>query len=228
MIAIVADIHGNYPALKAVVSDIESLKVDKIYSLGDVAGYYSMINECIELLINKNITNIMGNHDYYLLNNKRCPRSSIANKCLDFQRELITKENLLWLRGSVEKIDIDNIRMVHGGWKNHLDEYLRVIKDDYFQGVKGKYFFSGHTHVQMIKKMKQKIYCNPGSVGQPRDGDPKAGYAVFDGNQIILKRVKYNIRQIEDNMREAGFTENFYGNLSVGSRIGGVIDKVQD
>ena len=61
MIAIIADVHGNYPALKAVFEDIESLGINGIYSLGDVSGYYSMINECIELLRNKEVPNIINN-----------------------------------------------------------------------------------------------------------------------------------------------------------------------
>ncbi|MFW9882206.1 MAG: metallophosphoesterase family protein, partial [Candidatus Thorarchaeota archaeon] len=72
MIAIIADIHGNYPALKAVIEDIEKYNIDTIYSLGDVAGYYCMINECINLLRVKNVINIFGNHDLYIVNNKDC------------------------------------------------------------------------------------------------------------------------------------------------------------
>jgi len=228
MIAIIADIHGNYPALKAVMSDIEKYDVERIYSLGDVAGYYSMINECIHMLIECNVTNILGNHDDYLIRGGHCPRSESANKCIAFQKKVIEKEPLSWLRKSPEKIDFAGVSMVHGGWNDYLDEYMYCVKEEYFADKIGKFFFSGHTHVQTLKSFDSKTYCNPGSVGQPRDGDPRAGYALFDGKAIILKRIEYNIQEIADNMAEQGFGEYFFRDLFTGSRIGGTIDTMTD
>ena len=72
MIAILSDIHGNFPALKAVFTDLETYSCKKIFSLGDVGGYYCMINECIEFLQEHNVQNIMGNHDFYLTAGHAC------------------------------------------------------------------------------------------------------------------------------------------------------------
>lgn len=229
MIAIIADVHGNYPALKAVLEDVDSFGVKKIYSLGDVAGYYSMINECIELLRNKGIPNIMGNHDYYLTNSEPCHRSNAANICFNFQRKVIAPENLNWLKKSFPIIEMGNMRMVHGGWHNYREEYIYNVEEAYFNNLEGKYFFSGHTHVQFFKKIGNQAYCNPGSIGQPRDGDNKAAYALFDNDKgkIILKRISYPIDEIALHMKENGFDAYFYENLYNGSRIGGIIDKVK-
>ena len=73
MIAIISDVHGNYPALQAVLKDIDSRNCKTIISLGDVTGYYCMINECIEEFRCRKIVNLMGNHDSYLLGKEQCP-----------------------------------------------------------------------------------------------------------------------------------------------------------
>jgi diadenosine tetraphosphatase ApaH/serine/threonine PP2A family protein phosphatase len=69
--------------------------------------------------------------------------------------------------------------------------------------------------------MGEQVYCNPGSVGQPRDGDPRAAYAIFDDEKILLQRVTYDVDATTAAMHKAGFTEHFYDNLYLGTRIGG-------
>ncbi|MBE3092239.1 MAG: metallophosphoesterase family protein [Chloroflexi bacterium] len=226
MIAIIADVHGNYPALLAVLKNIKKYNVEKIYSLGDLCGYYSMINEVINTVREKGIINILGNHDYYITDNKNCPRSKSANICLEYQRNVITNENLEWLKNSKNNLIINDLNMVHGGWIDNLDEYIYEVNEDYFSNIDGKYFFSGHTHVQKIIKFNNKIYCNPGSVGQPRDGNWKAAYSLLDNNKskIILKRVEYDVDLIAFDMKNKGFDQHYYSNLYKGARIGGIID----
>jgi predicted phosphodiesterase len=227
MIAIISDIHGNYPALQAVLADIDKMGCRSVLSLGDVAGYYCMINECIVELKNRGIINIMGNHDDYLVNNMCCPRSTAANQCMDYQRKIITTDNFRWLQTSVPSIRLDDLSLVHGGWVDGLDEYLQQIPIDYFELLPGKYFFSGHTHVQAAIEFNDKTYCNPGSVGQPRDGDRRAAYAIFNQGMIELRRVEYDITQIAEAMTEANFSSYFFENLQQGTQIGGKISTIQ-
>lgn len=222
MIAIISDIHGNFPALRAVMAKIEMSGYERIISLGDVAGYYCQVNECIDLLRQKNVINIMGNHDYYIVNNQPCPRSNAANDCLNYQRRHITLKNLEWLKNSVQKIDRNMESFVHGGWKDTLDEYLTDVKEDYFKDEKGKYFFSGHTHIQSLKLLGKICHCNPGSVGQPRDNNPKAAFALFDGEKVYLKRVDYDIDKIAIAMESCGFNSYFYEGLYTGVKIGAI------
>lgn len=223
MFAFISDVHGNYPALKAVIKEITALGCKKIFSLGDVAGYYCMINECVDLLKEHNVVNIMGNHDHYLTSKNGCPRSNSANVCLDYQRKVVTPENLKWLAASLPRLKFQNIYMVHGGWQDLLDEYMFDVKEEYFSNLTGRFFLSGHSHVQMLKIFKEKTYCNPGSVGQPRDGNPKAAFAILNKDQIILKRITYNIDEIATAMQLAGFTNYFSENLYHGTAIGGKI-----
>lgn len=220
MIAIVSDIHGNYPALRAVLSEIEKVGCDGIISLGDVAGYYGQINECIDLLREKNVINIMGNHDYYLSYDQPCPRSTTANELLKYQRAQITSHNLLWLANSVSRIDDGIVSCVHGGWNDPLDEYLTMVTEEYFSKESAEFFFSGHTHVQLLKMFPGFCYCNPGSVGQPRDNDPRAAFALFDGERVFLRRIEYNIDEVAAVMLSCGFTSYVYEGLYTGSKIG--------
>ncbi len=220
MIAIIADIHGNFPALVSVMNEIDRLECKQIYSLGDVAGYYCMINECIDLLRKRSITHLLGNHDYYLSQGLPCPRSGAATICLYHQRKVVSKENLSWLDQSKKSIFYNNISMVHGGWNDPIDEYLYEIEEHYFNDLAGEIFLSAHTHVQKLFHFSEKIYCNPGSVGQPRDEDNRAAYAVITDDQISLKRVEYDIDEIAFRMKKVGFNPYFYSNLFHGIKIG--------
>jgi putative phosphoesterase len=228
MIAVISDIHGNYPALQAVLAEIERYGCESIISLGDVAGYYCQINECVDLLRQKNVLNIMGNHDYYMAYNQACPRSNSANVLLQYQRQVITPKNLDWLRHSSPKIESAAVSFVHGGWRDTLDEYLTVITEEYFQGENATHFFSGHTHIQTLKMFSSICYCNPGSVGQPRDKDPRAAFALFDGQEVRLCRVEYNIDEIARAMAQCGFSRYYYEGLYAGVKIGAAPSVSQD
>ncbi|WP_274309206.1 metallophosphoesterase family protein [Solibacillus daqui] len=224
MIAIISDIHGNYPALKAVLDDIDNRNIKNIICLGDTSGYYCMINECIDALVERNIFSLKGNHDYYLISGEGCPRSNSANSCLEYQMSILKPNNKIWLENlRSSSLIIDDKHFVHGGWNDELDEYLYEVSKDYFQNRNGKYFFSGHTHVPIIFNMKNKIYCNPGSVGQPRDGNPKSSYAIFNNGKVENVRVNYDIDVIAFYMKKSGFDKYFYENLYLGSKIGGEI-----
>lgn len=212
MIAIMSDIHGNYEALMAVLERMDTMKIEEIYCLGDIVGYYSQINECCNELRRRQIQCIMGNHDWYMASDTDCERSKSVRDCIDYQRGVITNENLEWLKTLPILIRKENIVMVHGGFKNPLDEYLEPSQD-YFEALRGKFFASGHTHIQRIFNTEGKTYCNPGSVGQPRDGDNRAAFATFDGESFKLYRVNYNYKKVGELMEKAGFNRYYYGCL---------------
>lgn len=218
MIAIISDIHGNFEALKAVLKEIDKLSVSKIYCLGDVVGYYSQVNECCDELRERSIDCLMGNHDWYMISGSFCPRSQSVNDCLEYQRKVITEVNFNWIKTFKLQFEFDKIKMVHGGWTDPIDEYLYEPSEDYFNKIEGEIFISGHTHIQQLHKYTNKIYCNPGSVGMPRDNDPRAAYAIINDNEITLKRVEYDIEKVFYLMNKAGFNDYYYGGLKTGSR----------
>lgn len=222
MIAIISDVHGNYPALKAVLSEIDKLGCEQIISLGDVSGYYCMVNECIEEFRRRNIVNLLGNHDYYILGRGDCPRSYTVNRITEYQRKIITPENKAYLENSLIELDNDLLSARHGGWKDPIDEYITDFDFECVRDKKVNVFCSGHTHVQKMVKEGDKIYFNPGSVGQPRDFDSSAAFAIIKNDGMIeLKRVAYNIDEIAKKMAVVGFEERTYSCLYTGERIGG-------
>lgn len=225
MIGIISDIHGNHQALLATLAELGRLGANKIICLGDIGGYYCEINECCETLRYRNIFSLMGNHDWYLTTAEPCPRSQSATRCIEYQKSIITQSNLDWLASLKPQAQIGDLHIVHGGWIDPVDEYV-APSTTYFSAIPGFFFASGHTHVPCIWTDGKKTYCNPGSVGQPRDGDPRASFAIWDGQRFTLHRINYDFRPLQTKMHLAGFEAYFYENLAVGSRIGGKIDKL--
>ena len=215
--AFISDIHGNFEALRVVLTEIDRLGVDCIYCAGDVVGYYSQVNDCCRALREREIPCVMGNHDWYLAAGGFCLRSRSVNECLDYQRKVIDPDHINWLRTFPMSREIGEIRMVHGGWSDPIDEYLKPSAE-YFERTIGRVFVSGHTHIQTVKKFGEKVYCNPGSVGQPRDGNPHAAFAVYDGQEFTLHRIEYDMQKVFDLMAAAGFSDYYYGGLKTGAR----------
>lgn len=227
MIAVLSDIHANFPALRAVLQDASSQGCTRVVSLGDVAGYLAQPGECIDLLAQHEAINILGNHDFYLIGDQNCPRSRTVARIIDYQKKNVTPKQVAWLRNSLPSLKEDRTLFLHGGPNNEMDQYLYTIKDDTLP-VGFDRLFSGHTHVQtLIELVDERIYCNPGSVGQPRDGDCRAAYATFDGLHIGLRRVEYDIDETAHAMKCAGFESFLYENLYRGTQIGGRVDHVR-
>lgn len=216
MIAILSDIHGNFEALKAVMKEIDNMSVQEIYCLGDVVGYYPQINECCELLQERKIKTIMGNHDWYMAAKSFCPRSRSVNDCLKYQHEIITPQNYKWICSLPVYLSEHGISFVHGSWSNPIDDYFEP-SEEYLERLSGKFFVSGHTHKPLIFNGKNKKYCNPGSVGQPRDWDNRASFATFDGIDFCIHRVEYDFSVVGKLMDQAGFNGYYYGCLKNGS-----------
>lgn len=215
-IAFIADIHGNFEALRAVLAEIDRLGVERIVCVGDVVGYYSQVNECCAELRRRGIPSVMGNHDWYLAGDGFCARSRSVNDCLVHLRRVIDPDHLDWLRGFPLQLRIDGVRVVHGGWSDPIDEYLKPTHE-YFERLDGRYFVSGHTHLPVVRDFGERVYCNPGSVGQPRDHDPRAAFATFDGAAFQLHRVAYEMQPVFDLMEAAGFNDYYYGSLKTGA-----------
>lgn len=227
LLAIISDIHGNYPALKSVIKEINNLGCKNIISLGDVVGYYTLPHKCIDLLIEYNVLNLLGNHDMYLLNDCICPRSNYVSDTLKKHKNLLNKNQIEWLSKSIKDYRINKNYFVHGGPKDTQEQYLyNISKEDFPKDILN--MFSGHTHVQSLLNFGKLNYCNPGSVGQPRDGDSRTAFAILEeDNTIKLYRVEYDIDEIVFEMKKEGYPPYTYENLYSGAQIGGRIDTVK-
>jgi predicted phosphodiesterase len=226
MMAILSDIHGNLPALQAVIKDALARGCKTFLSLGDVVGYGAQPGECIDLLCALKIPNILGNHDSYITRNQNCPRSKAVSEILDYQRTVLTSQQVAWLSGSHDYLRDEGLLFVHGGPDDPLDQYLyKITKNTIPDNV--RFLFTGHTHIQIRADFDERVFCNPGSVGQPRDGDSRAAYATLQADTLALYRVEYDINRAAAAMKAAGFEPFFYENLYKGAQIGGRVDNIQ-
>lgn len=216
MIALIADIHANLAALQAVLRRLDNLGVREIICLGDIAGYGPQINECCELLQQRSVVGVKGNHDHYLLTGTSSGRSVTADMCIRYQASTITDQNLHWLGSFPLTLTSRGINIVHGGWADPLDQYLYSVNAKMFEEVPGKRFASGHTHIPLLWEGEDKMYCNPGSVGQPRDGDPRASFALLETGRFRIEKVAYDVRATQTALAESGLPDYVGASLPLG------------
>jgi len=226
MLAILSDIHSNLPALEAVISDAELRGCSRFISLGDVVGYGAQPGECIDRLYSLNALNILGNHDSYITSDENCPRSHVVTQIINYQKSILEPHQVAWLRGSISCLREEGNLYVHGGPDDSCDQYLYKVSEDTVPSDV-RWLFSGHTHVQIVADFNGRGYCNPGSVGQPRDGDCRAAYAILDGEILQLHRVTYDVDRAVTAMKVAGFEPFCYENLYKGAQIGGRVDSIK-
>tara|TARA_B110000503_G_C6995245_1_gene349124 strand:+ start:162 stop:860 length:699 start_codon:yes stop_codon:yes gene_type:complete len=227
-IAIISDIHANYHALKSVLSDIDDRKIDKIICLGDIVGYGSMPDECVTELRTRNVTSLLGNHDSYLLGLASCERSKVVDEIISWHRHQVSDQNKNWMQTFPRELKSSETQYFHGGPNDPTDQYIYEVSNGLFDEVDKDIvnIVCGHTHVQKQFHFANKKFINPGSVGQPRDGDPRAAYAIFNESEFHLIRVKYDIFGAMKDAKNKGYQKFCYENLSKGTQLGGRVDKI--
>ncbi|RAZ51778.1 metallophosphoesterase family protein [Campylobacter hyointestinalis] len=197
-IALISDIHSNLDYLITVLNNLNN-KVDKIYCLGDIIGYYDKPNEVIDIIKQNDITCIKGNHEKYILGEISYDKTKDALYRLEEQKHIISSENLHYISKLDEEIvlNINNrkIYMTHS-LPMDCETYLYNMEQFNFSLLdKYDYYFFGHTHIPIIFYKFGTCIVNPGSVGQPRDYTQKSSYAIvdFDLDQVVIKKIKQNI-----------------------------------
>lgn len=225
MLAVLSDIHANYQALDAVICDAKARGAVEFLCLGDVIGYNGQPEECVQRACSEGFVNILGNHDSYITTNQNCARSKVVAGIIDRHREELSRESVSWLKASPDIVRQGSALFLHGGPQDYLDEYLyEVGKDTFPAGVSR--LFAGHTHVQVRHDFEDKVFVNPGSVGQPRDGDVRAAYALVDDDLIELCRVEYDVHRTIAIMREKGYEEFMWRGLLSGSQFNGKVSQI--
>jgi len=238
--AIISDVHGNLEALEAVLQDIESQGITEIYNLGDAVGYGPNPIECIELIRKKVAMCLLGNHDQAALFDPEGFNNS-AERAIFWTREQLENPRVSgaddrWdFLNNLPRIHREeDILYVHGSPRNPLNEY--VFQDDVYNdrrmerlfAVIPKYSFQGHTHVPGIFTEDREFYApdeldmrytlgdkkvmvNVGSVGQPRDRDPRACYVVLENNTVLYRRVEYNFEETIRKIATIAELDNYLG-----------------
>jgi diadenosine tetraphosphatase ApaH/serine/threonine PP2A family protein phosphatase len=226
-IAILADIHSNMEAFEAVIGDAEVKGgFDVIWCLGDVVGYGPEPHECIERLRQFKHLCIAGNHDWAAIGNMDTTEfNPVAALAAQWTAEQLTDNDRDYLQKLPLTICQDDFTLAHGSPREPIWEYLLSTEaaQDNFACFETAYCLVGHSHVPLIFKLEddkavyreyeegvalklgqKRMIINPGGVGQPRDGDPRASYAVYDtdAQTVFHYRVDYDIPATQKKMAE--------------------------
>jgi putative phosphoesterase len=204
-IGVVSDVHGNLPALEAVLDDVP--EVDALVNAGDVVGYNPWPAECLDEIREREIPSVMGNHDRAVASETGFRFNSMAAAGVRHAREHLNDDQLAWLAELPdERTCFDGrVKLVHG----HPDDPDRyTYPEDFSPRLLGDedVLVMGHTHVQHVERYAEGTVLNPGSVGQPRDRDPDAAYAVLDldAMTVDLHRVEYDVEPVIEAVEAAG------------------------
>jgi diadenosine tetraphosphatase ApaH/serine/threonine PP2A family protein phosphatase len=239
--AILADIHSNLAALEAVISDADGRGgFDRIWCLGDVVGYGPDPHECIERLRQFEHVCIAGNHDWAAIGKMdTADFNPVAALAAHWTAQQLTAEDVDYLQKLPLSLCQENFTLVHGSPREPIWEYLLSTEaaQDNFTCFETPYCLVGHSHVSLIFELvsnkavyrmfpegtnlklgKKRIIINPGGVGQPRDGDPRASYALYDteAQTVHHYRVEYNIPATQKKMEKRGLPRPLILRLSVG------------
>lgn len=211
MLAIVSDVHSNLHALEAVLKDIERSKADMVVCAGDLVGYGAFPNECCDILKDKASKLVKGNHDCAVLERDPSGANPYAARAILWTADVIGNESREFLGGLGMEARFSvggrSIAMYHGS-PNSVDDYVFEddVDDELVQSADADVLVLGHTHVPCFKKLRRGLFVNPGSVGQPRDGEWRASFAVLDtdANECSIRRVPYDLNAAAEAIRKAG------------------------
>jgi len=237
-IGIVSDVHSNYPALTAVLEDMSV--VDELWCLGDIIGYGPFPNECVEALRANHCLAIPGNHDWGCAGKIPLDDFNVdARWACEWSRDVIEPEHLQYLSELPLTRTEGDFTLAHGSAHEPIWEYTAYasVARLSFHYFSTRYCLVGHTHVPLVfvdagqqpetlhpgpdtplQLGSTRAIINPGSVGQPRDGNPQAAYGVIDTDEAVFefRRVDYDFREIQGRMVELAFPERLVKRLAYG------------
>ncbi len=237
-LALLGDIHSNLHALNAVAADLRDESPDLVVCTGDIVGYGAFPAECVAWVREHCDRIVRGNHDHFTAGSGSAfsfnPRARTA---LTWTAEHLSAEDITWLGELPLKLHEENVQIVHGhpilpeAWLYILE---RRQADAALESVEEKVIVVGHSHIQGCFRFKsptveltpgvgvelddRRAVLNPGSVGQPRDGDPRAAFAILDTGSWIYtpRRVEYDIQAARQAILDADLPRELGDRLLVG------------
>jgi diadenosine tetraphosphatase ApaH/serine/threonine PP2A family protein phosphatase len=239
-VLVISDIHANIIALDAVLADAGEFEA--VWCLGDLVGYGPNPNECVERI--REFTELLcigGNHDKAAIGDLDLDAfNGEAHRALEWTHQELTPESIQYLHDLPEQIQEGSFTLAHGSPRRPLWEYLldapRV--QSAFASFHTPFCLVGHSHVAIAFQMNERNRCvamlpshanefqlglqrmilNPGSVGQPRDQDPRAAYALLDTDSLhwAWRRVRYDISDVQSRMQQAGLPPRLILRLAEG------------
>ena len=235
-LAVLSDIHGNIEALRVVLADIDALGITAVVSLGDNVGYGPRPEEVVALLRERAVPSVMGNHEAGLSFASRLAWfNPVARRALDITRTLVSAKTLAYLATLPDHLVADGLRFVHGAPPKAINTYLFELDEDELVGLFRLYperlCFAGHTHDLKLYTLRgetaenrrfeevaampltpgARCIVNAGSVGQPRDGDHRAKYVIYDRDKdsVQVRRLEYDIEKTAREIIEQGIPETY-------------------
>jgi len=240
-LAVITDVHANLEAFQAVLKEIDKVGVDEIYHLGDIVGYNADPNQCIDLLREREIHAIMGNHDAAAcgLEDPVFFRAA-AKKAVLWTRDKLRDDTRDFLRNLPDEATFGRSCLgVHGSPMSRDDyiiDWLDAMRQlEYLNGRPINICFFGHSHKASLFSERgthhsldasnehrleenSRYFINPGAVGQPRDRDPRAAFCILDTESFIVDfgRVEYDVDQTCKKIRKAGLPRQLARRLRQG------------
>ncbi|MCL7412421.1 MAG: metallophosphatase family protein [ANME-2 cluster archaeon] len=224
LIGLISDVHSNTVALKPVLEELDDLGVNKILHAGDIVGYNPYPDKTIDLFKKKKIISILGNHDRAFMTGDTSDFNPYAAAAIEWTRNAASRDSLNYISELKDTVTIvaHGLRVVlfHESPDN-FQEYIfpEYVTPDLLSTINGDVLVLGHTHVPFIRDYGTRgLVVNPGSVGQPRDGNPDASFAVLDTvtRKIEHKRTKYDIEKVIRDVLAAHLPEILAYRLRVG------------
>jgi len=239
-LAVISDSHANLHALDAVLDAIELEGVDAIWSLGDVVGYGPRPNECSRLVADRTTLALCGNHDLGVLGKIDVDFfSGDAARAALWTREVLDDDARRYLEGLSPSASLDGVGLFHGSPRDPVWDYVlsAAAARDALELSATALVLVGHSHVALalgleggrisggvapggteIDLGRGRWLLNPGSVGQPRDGDPRAAFLLLDleRRSASFRRIDYSIEETQEELRAAGLPEGLAARLPHG------------
>jgi predicted phosphodiesterase len=239
-IAVISDIHSNLHALEAVLADIETEAPDEIWCLGDVVGYGPKPNECADIVRERAALVLVGNHDLASIGKLDTGDfGPLAAESAHWTERALGDDQAAWLRTLEPAATREGLELYHGSARDPVWEYVlsEEVALENLRLTTAPIVLVGHSHLALGLSWDGKILegglmrggtdldttharwlINPGSVGQPRDGDARAAWLLIDNaiGRAAFRRVSYPIEQTQAEMRAAGLPEDLAARLARG------------
>ena len=220
---VLSDIHGNLAALRRV---LDTQSRDRVLCLGDLVDYGPHPKECVEFVRDQEWVTVRGNHDQAVAALTSCRCSEAFRPLSEATREmncrLLGPEHTAFLGSRPLQVDVavDGLRcrLVHATPTDPMYRYLRPTEvaawEAELAAVDADVLLTGHTHLPVILHVGRKIVLNPGSIGQPRDGDPRAAFAVIEDGEARLERIAYDLASTVTALAGTGLEQSVFQKLA--------------
>ena len=210
-IGLISDIHSNAPALKEVLNYLEDAGIDRIVHAGDVIGYNPFPNEVIRMLMDKKVEGIRGNHEIIYLTGDTSRAYEPAEMAIEWTKKVLASNSSDYISRLDDSMtfQVEGVRVAvyHGSpsspWKY---THENGAKSDLLKEADADILVLGHTHIPYVKRLRQGLIVNPGSVGQPRDRDWRTSFAILEIEKMNAKivRLPYDVESVISKIHEVG------------------------